>query len=110
MGLIKTGIKVGAVYLVAKKGMEAYENSKAKQHEQQYPEPQQPYNQQQPQQSPYAQRSQQSQETPRQLEGTFHQHWCNRQCGGKCVPAETLRSMGVDDAPAPQYDVKAPAY
>ncbi|KAK3050158.1 hypothetical protein LTR09_008547 [Extremus antarcticus] len=110
MGLIKTGIKVGAVYFVAKKGMEAYEKSKADKQHEQYSSQQQPRDQQQPQQYPHAQPSQQFEGPPRQLEGTFHQHWCNRQCGGKCVSAETLRSIGVDVAPAPQYDVKAPAY
>ncbi len=107
MGLIGSGIKYGGLFLIAREGMKTYEKHHEKKQQQQQG---QRSNEPAPYDNQYAQSSQQF-ELPQNAPGSFHQVWCNRNCGGRCIPAETWRSLGVDmpAAPAPQYDAKVPA-
>jgi hypothetical protein len=112
MGLLGTGIKYGAVFVAAREGMKHYEKRSQRKHNEQqqvqgtrsiesapYPGP--------PEQQQYQQPL--AYEQPANVSGSFHQVWCKGNCGGKCIPPETWRSLGLD-VPAPQYNEKTPAY
>lgn len=83
MGLIKTGIKYGALFGIAREGMKAIDR-----HDSRTPPQQQqpPVNQQLYMQAP-AQRSMVDEY------GYAHQSWCNQSCGRQCNAAANQSHM-----------------
>jgi len=76
MGLIKEGIKYGAIFAVAREGIKAFERHDKNQPQQRGQDPlPQSYPQQQPRQQPLGWRD---------ATGYVHQGWCNGQCEGRC--------------------------
>ena len=88
MGLLKKGLKYGAIFGVAHEMGKAYENRKNAQTEQQQPI------------SPNQSREQ----IPRQqqyygADGYYHQSWCNGQCYGQCTGNAKNQAQNL----APEY-------
>lgn len=73
MGLIKTGIKYGALFGIAREGMKAIDRHSSNQ-----TPPQQSHSNQQLYLQPPVQRSTVDEN------GYAHQSWCNGACGGRC--------------------------
>ncbi|KAK3705400.1 hypothetical protein LTR37_013373 [Vermiconidia calcicola] len=103
MGLLTTGVKYGAVFVAAREVAKAYETRKDKKHAQQKQHQPQPM-----QYDPYAQQLS-PQNQPREASGSFHQVWCNRQCGGRCVAGTSFANAQMEIRPGQiQGDNKPP--
>ena len=106
MGLLGTGIKYGTIFVVAREGLKSYENHKQKKQTRDVPP--QPI-----QQGDYVQQTfpQQPTDYPHSVSESFHQVWCNRQCGGKCTAALDLSEFETRiNSPRQHIDSKPPVY
>ena len=115
MGLLKSGVKYGGIFLAAREGIKYIEQRGGKKAAQQHAQQQQlqygpngysrqhspvdPYTPQQPQypeqsRDIYAPQQQPELDYGQQpREAGFHQVWCNGRCGGKCGAKEALMAI-----------------